>query len=378
MSPLARALRQAAAARNLEARLTLMLTPSQFATGREAAVVRRWDIFDRVFDVSRSVRTALRLSRIDHEPHASVIHLGGDPWFSARIAASGGLQACAVAETGLIARRHNAFARIFAVSSQVGDLLRARGVPSQKIVVSGDPRADAVGAERSSGLNGMESRSPTIGLLPGSRDGLFEHLVPYFAALAEQVVKIRPGAAFRMVISEFLSPRLVQNAQAQVRRGWPDLNLTWVTGGGLAALAESDLVITIPGTNTLELAMLGVPFAVLVDLTLAEYVPLEGLLEWISRIPVLGRRLRRTIVRKALTRVRYVALPNMLTGTDLVPEWIGTWDPRDLAQRVTALLDDRERRSEMRNAFHSLAARHQGASNKVAETAVELAGLATP
>lgn len=375
MMPIAHAARARQKEQDQPTRLTVVLTPSQFATGREADVIGRWGLFDRILDVPETLRVMVGLSSLTRESHAALVHLGGDLWFSGRLARRLGVQACAMSETTLIASRHRGFARIFAVSPQIASALRARGVPPQKILTTGDPRADTIldaesDREHASGY--------TVSFLPGSRDRIFEVIAPYFLAVADGLAGRMPALNIQMITSEFLSPSVIASMQQHAATQWPNLRVDWVTDGTPAALLRSDVVMTIPGTNTLELAYLAVPFAVVVELGLLHRAPLEGAAEWLSRVPVLGPPLRQAMLTRYLRRTPYVALPNLRAGRALVPEWVGRWAPDDLTKRLADLLADGKQRMAMRRELQKAFGGSRGASRVIVETALGLALGETP
>jgi len=359
-------------------RLTLVLSPTQFAGGREVDVVTSWNLFDRIVTPGEGTRLALGATRLEVGPDASLVHLGGDLWFSARIARRMRAPAGAFVETPLITRRQRWFARIFAASEDLARDLRARGVPDEKIVVTGDPRVDAVMEEagRTPSPPPAEGEGTSrflISILPGSRDRYVRVLFPYFMEMARALAAIRPEVIFQIIAAEFLSPDVVAAMQEETRRRWPALRIIWVTRDTWAALARSDLVVTVPGTNTAELGILGAPFAVVVPVEFLDRVPTEGLLEWVGRIPGAGRLIKRAAARRFFARPRLVALPNLRAGTAIVPEWVGRWSPVDLANRVLQLLDDAPRRAAMRTALRQVYPASGGAAAAIAGHALALA-----
>lgn len=368
-------------------RLTLALSPSQFAGGRELEVVRQWDLFDRIIEPKAVVRLALGLDKFDASEQAALVHLGGDLWFSARLARRLGTPACAFAETTLIAGRHRPFTRIFAVSDALAERLVARGVPQDKIIVTGDPRVDALSEyglwtswrERPSPQPSPHWASETpderyiVSSMPGSRDRFFNVLVPYFLGISHELAAMQPSATFQFIVSPFLSPEVVAKARADASRRWPHLAIEWVTDEPWPALVKSDFVLTIPGTNTLELAILGVPFAVVLDTNLIDGAPVEGAMEWIGRIPGLRRPLKRALLTRYLSRQGYMALPNLRAGRALVPEWVGRWTPKELADRVVELLNDARGRAAMATTLRRMTNGTTGASLLIVKHAVALA-----
>ena len=383
----------ASAARQLaptDLRLTLVLSPTQFAGGREVDVVKSWALFDRIVTPPEVTRLVLGVGTIPIGPQASVIHLGGDLWFSARIARRLGAPAGAFAETPLILRRHRAFVRIFATSEDLAAYLRAQGVPAERITVTGDPRVDAVlggrhsprnalqpsqhameaSASSAGGANGGEER---VAILAGSRDRYFQTLVPYFMHAAHAIAIRRPHITFHIITAEFLSPEVITAMREEVRQRWPTLRVVWVREDPWGALARADLTLTIPGTNTVELAILGAPFAVIVPVEVLDRVPTEGLLEYVGRLPGLGRLIKREAARRYFARPRLLALPNLRAGHAIVPEWIGRWTPSELANRVGELLDDAPRRAAMQVALRQVYPASGGAAAAIAEHALALA-----
>ncbi len=386
--PVARAARQRGPA---DLRLTLVLSPTQFAGGREVDVVKSWDLFDRVLTPAEGTRLALGARSLDVDRQVAVIHLGGDLWFSARVARRLRAPVGAFAETPLILRRHRAFARIFAASEDLAATLRAQGVPKDRLVVTGDPRVDAVleGQRQPPSPSlvpgqGRNSPAPSrpadatgeviVSILAGSRDRFFRLLVPYFMRAADALARARPRITFQVIAAEFLSPELIAAMQEDTRRRWLAPRVVWVTHDPWAALARSDLALAIPGTNTAELAILGVPFAVVVPLELMDRAPTEGLLEWAGRVPGVGRLIKRFATWRYFARPRLLALPNLRAGRAIVPEWIGRWTPAELANRVGELLDDAPRRAAMRTALRQVYPASGGAAGAIAIQALALAG----
>lgn len=382
MRPIARAARAAATVSHSDLRLTLALSPSQFANGREARVVQDWGLFDRIVDSAQCVRLAFGLSGLRVAPRAAVVHLGGDLWISARLAKHLHLPVCALAETMMIARRHRPFSEIFATTEELATRLATAGVPRQKIVVSGDPRADLYTEADGAGVPSVP-RFPasgdghyTLTMLPGSRDRFFQYLIPLYVDIAGSLVAMHPDMTFQIVASPFLSPNLVERTREEIARSSPNLHIAWIRDASRTALAQSDLALTIPGTNTLELAMAGIPFAVILPTHHIEAIPREGVVEWLGRIPALGRMVKTLAFRWYFAKPRFIALPNIRAGQLLVPEWIGRWTPGELANRLADILHDPDRRAAMATTLRHQYGGPAGASAIVASHACALAHAA--
>jgi lipid-A-disaccharide synthase len=105
-----------------------------------------------------------------------------------------------------------------------------------------------------------------------------------------------------------------------------------------AAMTGAQQAWTIPGTNTLELALAGLPSLVLLPLHRAELLPLEGVAHWLSLIPVLGPWAKRRVIAYLEPRAGLLALPNQRLGQMVFPELRGTFTPQEVAQKAQELL----------------------------------------
>src|SRR5207245_6166408 len=92
--------------------------------------------------------------------------------------------------------------------------LRTRGVPEEKIVVTGDPRIDAI--IPSPPAPGDEGGNMTVSLLPGSRDRYVRTLLPYLLRVADALQASRPHVTFQIIAAEFLSPEFLTAIQMSV------------------------------------------------------------------------------------------------------------------------------------------------------------------
>src|SRR2546422_6205750 len=66
-------------------RLTLVLSPTQFAGGREVDVVKSWGLFDRILTPAEGIRLALGGLRLEAGLRGSSSTLGEVLWFSPRL-----------------------------------------------------------------------------------------------------------------------------------------------------------------------------------------------------------------------------------------------------------------------------------------------------
>ncbi|MDR5683289.1 MAG: hypothetical protein QN163_04600 [Armatimonadota bacterium] len=367
--PLARALRSVHA----RASVTLALPPCQYATGREADLAARSGLFDRIEPPARVVRLVLGAGHVRAD---CVAHLGGDLWYAARLARRCGCPAVAYVERTLIARRHRAFAWIATNTSELARQLVALGVPQTKIETVGDLRADALNLidQRTDGLGadvsleGADGRRPLLLLLPGSRPRIFEALAPLMVEVGEGVRRLVPETEVAVAPSPFLSEDLVRHRLDGAR-----VRVVTDESERLQAFRRAALALTIPGTSTVELGLLGTPMLVWMPLYDPSRIPLEGTKEWVLRFPVIGPAVKGVLLRRYFRAGRFVATPNRLSGRPLVEEVVGDAPPDEVVRRVAALLRDPQRLRSMRQGLRRHFPATPGAAERLAGGIVEIA-----
>lgn len=183
----------------------------------------------------------------------------------------------------------------------------------------GERRALGIGAKR------------VVAVLPGSRRGEVSRLGPVFAATARLL-------AARYDEIAFVSPAAGSATRALFERALDDEGVrerfTVLDGQTARAVAAADCVLLASGTAALEAALLGRAIVAAYRLAPLTYG--------------LARALR-------LVKVTHFTLPNLLTETPLVPEFLqGQASPEALAAAVASLLDDGERRTAIETAFATL------------------------
>ena len=332
-----------------DARIVTSLIPCQFAAGGEGAIATRFrpDAVTLPADFIKFV-TRPGLPEPFTGEGGFVVSLGGNLGLALRLGAKLGYPAY---RYGFVPTWRRGLTRLFVPDEATRRRARLFGAPPSRIEVVGNLVADAV--EQTAPV--PDPGEPHIYLNPGSRDGFAVHLLPLFIAVVDALSRDLPGARFIWAVSSLLSDDAISAGVAGVQRG---------TLGGLAGRLEgdsvrtpsggrieltfeaeryrhmraADLAVTIPGTNTLELGIAGVPAVVMLPLNKPEVIPLEGAGHWLSLVPLVGTALKRHAVKLAAPRLP-VALPNTLTGQALMTEIKGEVTPERIVSAVTALLD---------------------------------------
>lgn len=182
-------------------------------------------------------------------------------------------------------------------------------------------------------LLGIGNGDFLLGIFPGSRLPIWRRASSFLMELTRFLPK---GVVFRIGRSPFIpdeEPPFLPEAS-------PEL-----------LLAGSDLLLTLPGTNILEAAALGTPMLVVAPISFFDLVPVEGMLGILSSIPLVGKGIRFLMLRSILRRGDFLSWPNKLYGGMLVPEMVGDISPRDVADRISRLIEDGEALREMRKSL---------------------------
>ena len=141
---------------------------------------------------------------------------------------------------------------------------------------------------------GLTTDGPVIGLLPGSRANEIKRLLPVILESVELLARRFPNARF--VLNQASSVSVNTLAEYAARCSVP---IQAVQGRNYDVLQCCDAVITVSGTATLEVALAGVPMAIIYKLTPITY--------WLGRL---------------LISIQFIGLPNILAGRGIVREFI--------------------------------------------------------
>jgi len=196
---------------------------------------------------------------------------------------------------------------------------------------------------------GLDSTRPTIGLFPGSRRSELKRLLPTILAAAEQLQEQRPDVQFVLPVAPTLTRA---DLEPYLHHKLRDLSI--VDGRAREAAVASDVVITVSGTVTLELALLGAPMVIINRVAWLSY--------WIL---------------KRLVKVEHIGLCNIVAGERIAPELVqDAVTPANISTQVLAMLDDDDYRATLSRrlaAIRSLLG-GSGGSRNAAQLVVEMLG----
>lgn len=359
-----------------EARVTVALVPCPYASGREAESLRSWNLGLQVWTPMQTVRFLLtgQVPAGSSRPGESgaVLFMGGDQFFGVLMARRTGFPLLVYTET--TGRWPWAVDRFLLSDRTPYFEMRRRKVPPGKVALVGNLMVDSVNTrlsppEARQRLK-LKTEAMVVGLLPGSKPFKVLYVTPFLLRVAEILRAHDPSLQFILHQSPF-------TPLAQIERAISDPRYAQATGGTLGHLAKQDgeswiltaagcpvrivppefqydglavddLALTVPGTNTAELAVLGVPQVVVLPLNKPEEIPLEGLIGRIGAVPLVGKWVKRMAIRYLAGRVGFTALPNRRMGRMVTPEMVGVLEPEAVARTAAEILQDAERRRQIK------------------------------
>jgi len=162
---------------------------------------------------------------------------------------------------------------------------------------------------------GLAEEGELIAVLPGSRGSEVGRLGVPFAGAIARIHAARPSTRF---VAPMVTPALDARFAAQLAAHAPGVPVVRIAGRSREVIAASDAVLVASGTATLECMLLARPMVVAYRLA--------PLTHWLLRL-------------FGVMRIERFALPNILAGTEIVPELMqGSCTPERIADTMLALL----------------------------------------
>lgn len=186
---------------------------------------------------------------------------------------------------------------------------------------------------------GLDPSKPLVALLPGSRKGEIQHLLPPMADLARRWKTERPEVQWVLPVAPTLDP-------ASIRAHLGHAPILLVQDRAYASRAYADAALVASGTATLETALLGTPFAIVYKLNALTYQ-----------------------MAKRIVKVPHFGLANVVARREVAPELLqDEVNPERLSAELARLLEPdvaRRVRAELGEVRGHLGA--PGAAGRVAE-----------
>ncbi len=354
-----------------DVKLRIALVPCPYASGQEAETIASWGGEIEVWHPDETQRRLL-VGPLPERGPGAVLFMGGDQAFGVVMAQRFRQPLFVYTET--TGRWSPFVTRFLTADSDVSARLQKKRVPSSKVTMVGNLMVDAVKRDFDPHMTrralGLNADSLIVGLLPGSKPFKVKFITPLLMRAAELMHREHPGLQFVLhqspwtplsqiaeaasserlaSVTEGTTARMVTNDDravlitpegAQIRILSPEHHL--------AGMAIADLALTVPGTNTAELAILGVPMLVLLPLNKPEEIPLDGLPGQVGNLPLIGKWLKRQLVEAVARRTTLTALPNVRAGRMITPELTGVFPPEEVSRTALDLLANPARCREIK------------------------------
>lgn len=302
-------------------RIWVFVPPCQFATGREVEVIRGFPLVERVFPPRETLFFVLGLSRFTPSPRGLTLFLGGDLLYAVLLKRRTGYPLWAY---GVSPRWISQVDR-YLVRFQK-DIVR---FPPGRCIYVGDLLASAVAKWKTEPL--FPPGSPRFLFLPGSRKFAYPVLFPLFQTWAEALKERYPQASFALGLPWHYQHEAIPGISG----------MTIFFGKTSSLIQDADLVITVPGSNNLEIVYRERKGIVIFPTSRAiEMLPVMGPLAILEKIPYWGKILKRKILDRKLEEARWISLPNLLWGKEVLPELKGNITVEQFLEVVEETLQD--------------------------------------
>ena len=175
---------------------------------------------------------------------------------------------------------------------------------------------------------GLDQDKTTIGLFPGSRKSEIKRLFAIILQSARLLKQSHPNLQFVLPLSNTLDPGDLQPLLDE----YPDLAIKVIRDRPYDVMHVSDLILTVSGTVTLEIALIGTPLVIINKVAAFTYMLVHRLL-----------------------KIDHIGLCNIVANKRIAPELI-QYDatPQRIAQTMSSLLDNPQTLQSMREELGSI------------------------
>lgn len=379
-------------------RVIVALVPCPYASGAEAEVAASLPGVSIVLKPGQTLRLMLGLFKeFKFRKRGVVVFLGGD-LLHAKILAWR-LQYKSVA----YAVRYNYllphFDKVAASDTSLAGELEEAGV--KDVVSIGNLSIDGVFSEvdREANIHSKAKEGWKIGLFPGSRFLHTKIALGVFLRVAALIKTRYPQTSFVLSVSPFVSKARLESALYHpISLGLPtakgklirsdcilvdcqqedegtagrsfEVEVLW--SHPYQAIAEIDMALTIPGTNTGELGSCGKPMVV--GLSADASLPRGGIGGLLENAPLFSK-IKRYLRLRSYARHGFAAIPNRIASRQVVPEVLVKKDISVLAQPIFDWIEEPEKYTKVAEDLRNTMGTTEGAGKRMAELILEAVAL---
>jgi lipid-A-disaccharide synthase len=299
-------------ARRDDLRISLFIQPCRFATGTEEEIALSMPEIDYVFRGSDFKKRLFHVP-FQHSKKGVVIFLGGDLLSAVLLKLRYGYKTIAYTEGDQSWK----FAfDVFLTRDHDGDLMFAY---FEHIEIDEKMVKDL-------------RQNINIVFFPGSRPDQFKHLFPLF----QRVVRFIPKE-YRCLfnVSSFIPDAMIEEFRVE---GQEPVKV--FKGKSPELMKSAELAVTIPGTNNIQLAYLGIPALIVFPFNYPEVVQFRGLLGALMNLPFLKMTGKRWLLGYLDKKVEYTSLVNTKEKKQIFPELRGILSEQQIADAIIAQMKD--------------------------------------
>lgn len=163
----------------------------------------------------------------------------------------------------------------------------------------------------------------TVGLFPGSRRSEIKRVLPIQLAAAKKLLKKNPDLQFVLPLAESLDDAVLDPYIEEI----VSLRIAVINGRPYDVMQACDAIITASGTATLEIALMGIPMAIVYKIS------------WISYF-----------LLKFMVSIDRIGLVNIVANKMIVREFLqGKARPGKIAEEILRILSNKDYNETMRN-----------------------------
>ena len=337
VKPVARAFKE----KSKDSRVILFLTPCQYASGKEVEYARKNLAVDEIVSAEEYRKWLFgKTLPFTFGSSGVCLFLGGDLLHATMIAKKLNYKAYAYLSGNLIGWA-NFFRKFFIPDRQALEYFLKKRIPDEKLKVTGDLMAEGINSQSRNEARAawhLDPQSLVVAFMPGSRKWEIAFMLPLYEKIGKILKKNDPELKLMLIVSQFVSVETFLEYKE---------HHIFDVFANFESLNAADLAVTIPGTNTAQIAALGLPMLVVFPLDKPEVIPLEGVIHYISNIPVIRYPIKRFIAWLINKKTKFFALPNIKANREIVPEIRGKIDPQFAAEAIIKLLKDKAKLSQM-------------------------------
>lgn len=168
---------------------------------------------------------------------------------------------------------------------------------------------------------GLDADRQVVGLFPGSRNGELKYNLPIMLETAQKVAEKVPGTQFLLPVASSFTV-----ADMRDRLGDCALPIQLVQESIYDVANACDAILSVSGTVTLQIALVGTPMAILYKTAPLNYA-----------------------IGKRVVNLTHIGLPNIVAGREIVREYIQQQATADnLSAEVIRMLSDGEYHDSLR------------------------------